>query len=194
MRPIPDTSPAFFERLYRHNPDPWDFKRSPYETARYQRMLNALGGRHFERAYEPGCSIGAFTARLAPFCGELVACDASNCAVGRTRERMKRFPQVAVTHAVLPGDLSPGPFDLIVFAEIGYYFELPVLQQLVHNLASCLRPGGVMLGCHWLGDSADHVLHGAQVHALIEQNGFTPVRPRPVSDDGYRLDVWAAER
>ncbi len=190
MTRFPDTSPAFFERLYQHHRDPWDFARSPYEKARYQRMLEALGGRHFDRAYEPGCSVGAFTARLAPFCGELLACDASATAVKRSRERVQRFPQVTVIHATLPGGLIPGPFALIVLAEIGYYFERPVLQQLLHDLAGRLRPGGMLLGCHWLGDSADHVLHGAQVHALVEQSGFTSVRPRPVSDDGYRLDVW----
>lgn len=189
-----DTSPAFFERLYQGAPDPWDFQHSPYETARYERMLAALGGRYFERAYEPGCSIGAFSERLAPYCRELVACDASATAAERAGKRLRRFPGVAVMQATLPDDLCDGTFDLIVLAEIGYYFEPPVLQDLLDELRRRLRPGGVMLGCHWLGESPDHVLHGAEVHALVGRSGFTPAAPRPTGDDGYVLDVWTAAR
>jgi len=189
-----DTSPAFFERIYRSAPDPWNFERSPYETDRYACMLDALDGRYFDRAYEPGCSIGVFTERLAPFCRELVACDASATAVERARERVRRFPQVSVARAALPDELSEGAFDLIVLAEIGYYFEAPVLQRLVRELADRLRPGGIVLGCHWLGQSADHVLHGAQVHALIDESGLVPDARRPVSGDGYQLDIWRPAR
>ncbi len=194
MNRCADTSPAFFESIYRSAPDPWNFERSPYETDRYACMLDALGGRHFDRAYEPGCSIGVFTERLAPFCRELVACDASATAVERARERLRRFPQASVTRAALPDELSEGSFDLIVLAEIGYYFEPGVLQRLVRELMARLRPGGIVLGCHWLGHSADHVLHGADVHALIDESGLVPDVPRPVSGDGYQLDIWRPAR
>jgi len=194
LKTPPDTSPAFFERLYQSAADPWDFQCSPYETARYQRMLNALDGRSFDCAYEPGCSIGAFTERLAPYCGELLACDASITAADRARKRLQHFPHVTVTHAALPDGLSQRSFDLIVLAEMGYYFEVPVLENLARELAARLRPGGIMLGCHWLGESADHVLHGAQVHAVVQQSGFIPRLPRPASDDGYQLDIWTADR
>ncbi len=66
-----------FEELYKKSEDPWSFATSEYERRKYERTLDALGGRRFSQALELGCSIGVFTAMLAPHCDELVAVDTS---------------------------------------------------------------------------------------------------------------------
>ena len=65
---IRESSGEVFEALYRADPDPWRFASSTYEQGRYATLLRALQRDHYEYAFEPGCSIGEFTALLAPRC------------------------------------------------------------------------------------------------------------------------------
>jgi hypothetical protein len=73
IAPHPDmtedpTSQAFFERKYRQAVDPWGCGASAYEHARYTTTIKALGDRKFSRGFEPGCSIGVLTDRIAKVC------------------------------------------------------------------------------------------------------------------------------
>ncbi len=65
--------PRYFDDLYAHDPDPWQFETSAYEAAKYDATLDALPIERFASALEVGCSIGVLTARLAPRCDELLA-------------------------------------------------------------------------------------------------------------------------
>jgi len=64
----PTTSPEFFERKYLLDEDPWHFATSAYERQRYDELISALKGPRYKQAFEPGCSIGVFTERLANIC------------------------------------------------------------------------------------------------------------------------------
>ncbi len=52
---------AFFEHLYRLSEDPWEFRSSSYEQAKYNITLAALSREHYAHAFEPGCSVGELT-------------------------------------------------------------------------------------------------------------------------------------
>ena len=52
------------------------------------------------------------------------------------------FPNVAIVEGSLPDDLPGGPFDLIVFSEIGYYFERGVLTRIRDLLIEHLDEAG----------------------------------------------------
>jgi hypothetical protein len=65
MKPSPTNLADSFEALYHGNPDPWNFVGSAYERARYAATLAALPKSSYTSAFEPGCSIGELTARLA---------------------------------------------------------------------------------------------------------------------------------
>src|ERR1700761_6257783 len=67
--------PAHFQRLYLTSPDPWGFRTSEYERAKYHRTIESLGVRRFHRGFEVGCSIGVLTRLLAPRCDALLAVD-----------------------------------------------------------------------------------------------------------------------
>jgi hypothetical protein len=96
------TSQRFFEKKYRQNPDPWNFQLSPYETKRYKTMFQFLKGERYRNAFEPGCSIGIFTVRLASLCDRVEAIDISPTAVLQARMRCKDLPNVDVNHGSLP--------------------------------------------------------------------------------------------
>jgi 2-polyprenyl-3-methyl-5-hydroxy-6-metoxy-1,4-benzoquinol methylase len=183
------TSQEFFDGKYRHHTDPWNFANDPYETGRYQAILHALTHRRYDRAFEPGCSIGVLTEKLARICNQVQAMDISPIAVGEARMRCRDLGNVEITSGPLPGNLPDGSFDLIVFSEVGYYLGEDALQALGKKLVQRLSQGGVLLAAHWLGQSADHRLTGDRVHEILETlDGL--VHEHRERHPGFRLDRW----
>ncbi|WP_298447474.1 SAM-dependent methyltransferase [uncultured Marinobacter sp.] len=197
MRPnkpssCPDTSPEFFDRLYQNSQDPWDFRHSMYERARYRAIVEAVNDRRYKNAFEPGCAIGELTAMLAPFCESLRAIDCSVTAVEIARSRCREFPNIDIRQGELPEDLPKQTCDLIVFSEVGYYFSRQALASLIARLWLGLEPSGRLIACHWLGHSKDHKLHGTAVHdALTQVLGASD--NLNAGNDGYILQRWSKE-
>lgn len=187
--PSETTSEAFFEAQYRRNSDPWSFATDSYELSRYQTTLDALNNQHFDSAFEPGCSIGVLTEHLSRFCNHVYAIDISETAVEQAKTRCRHLPNVVVKHAVLPQGIPKLTFDLIVFSEIGYYFDPPDLMALTRTLLSRLVTGGRFLAVHWLGHSPDHLITGDQVHEVLHT---LPQLQPTVSQRhlGFRLDSF----
>lgn len=182
-------SEAAFDARYRTCSDPWQFATSPYERGRYAATLAALRRTSYRRAFEPGCSIGIFTQLLAARCERVVATDLSASAVQLARGRCKGLAHVEIHQSHLGDGLPPGRFDLIVFSEIGYYFTTGMLRQVALSMAESLEPGGELIATHWLGDSADHVLHGDTVHAVLDE--CLPCDKTGASRHvGFRIDAW----
>ena len=188
--PAPDTSPEFFERLYKNSDDPWDFRRSAYERARYDAIIDGIKDKSYTSAFEAGCSVGELTALLAPYCKSLTAIDCSDTAVEIARSRCREYPHVDIRQGNLPGALPNHTCDLIVFSEIGYYFTREDLAAQIARLWLVLTPGGRLIACHWLGHSEDHVLHGADVHETMGQ--VLGVRSDfHTLNNGYALQRWS---
>ncbi len=178
-----------FEELYTGSEDPWSFATSEYERRKYERTLDTLEGHRFLRALELGCSIGVFTAMLAPHCEELVAVDTSLRAVGLARERLADFPNVRVERRTLPEETPEGPFDLIVASEILYYFTEEVMLAALRRFEEKLAPGGSLLAVHWRGEPRTHPLRGDEVHDLLDcHTRFTNVLA--ATEPEYRLDLF----
>ncbi len=178
-----------FEQRYQRARDPWQFASSGYEIGRYRTLLAALCRPWYRRAYEPACSIGELTLRLAPMCGQLLASDIAPSAVERARERCRSFPNVRIEQADLAAGAPAGDFDLIVLSEVGYYFELDTLTRIGLDVADKLAPGGQLLAAHWLGYSADHVLHGNAVHRRLRE--CLPLAwMHGARHAGFRVDSW----
>jgi len=185
-------SRAFFEARYRATRDPWQFASSPYELYRYETTLQALKRAVYRRAFEPGCSIGVLTAALARRVGHLFACDISAAAVATATERCRGLANVEIYQGDAAATMPEGTFDLIVFSELGYYFSADRLGAIARRMADRLDPGGEFTAVHWLGHSADHVLHGDEVHEVLAQT----LRCKRIGisrHDGFRIDSWRRE-
>lgn len=171
-------------------PTPGTFRHSDYERGRYQALVEAIGDRQYAAAFEPGCANGELTAMLAPLCDAIEAIDCSPAAVDIARGRCRTLPGVEIWPGALPDDLPGRSYDLIVFSEIGYYFDSDDLGRLIRQLWSRLVPGGRLIACHWLGHSEDHRLHGQEVAAIMADT-------LPVSEDfharhpGFLLQRWS---
>ena len=141
------------------------------------------------RAFEPGCSIGVLTERLATICGVVEAMDISPTAVSRARKRCQTLENVRIKYGALPDGTSDGAFDLIVLSEICYYFTPRVLAGLADRLVKRLPIEGVLLAEHWLGNSRDHQLTGNQVHEILDEIPGI-VKTTSQRHDGFRIDRW----
>jgi SAM-dependent methyltransferase len=179
----------FFEHLYRLSEDPWEFRSSSYEQAKFNTTLASLSREHYASAFEPGCSIGEMTALLAPRCARLIATDISPTAVMRARARCAAFPHVEIECEDLRAKLPAGPFDLILLCEIAYYFNVETVAALAKQLSERLVTGAELVAVHWRGHSKEHVLHADEVHRVLNQSlGLEPVHQE--RHPGFQLDSW----
>jgi SAM-dependent methyltransferase len=178
-----------FENRYQCSRDPWRFETPAYEQARYRCLRRCLSRPFYGVAFEPGCSIGVLTEALAKIAGRVIATDFAPTAVAAAKRRLGRVGNVDVRCADLKQQLPPGPLDLIVFSEIGYYFTPAELLKLARALGERLRPHGEFIAGHWLGHSVEHVIHGDAVHDVLRLS--LPLQwVKGERHEGFRVDCW----
>jgi SAM-dependent methyltransferase len=177
-----------FERLAHESEDPWDYASSTYEQAKYQLTLDYLPERT-GRTLELGCSIGVFTAMVAPRTSHLVAVDFSPTALERARERLGGAPDVELLRRRLPEEMPDGPFDTIVCAEILYYWSADLVRDGLRRIEAALAPGGTLLAVHWRHPDPRRELTGDDVHAILDA-GTALVLDASRTTPDYLLDRW----
>lgn len=181
----------YFDELYARSRDPWGFETSEYERNKYERTLNALARRQrsYRRALEVGCSIGVFTAMLAPLCDELLAVDVSDKAIAVARQRLADFPNVRVELRTLPEETPQGPFDLVVASEVLYYWPEDVMLSALRHFEEVLAPGGSLLAVHWRKETRTYPLQGDEVHDLLLKHTRL-ANTTTIIEAEYRLDLF----
>ena len=158
---------AYFQKMYDADPDPWSFETRWYDARKHALTVDALPRRRYRSAFEPGCSTGMLTRRLAGRCDRLLAVDAVGVAVDAAASRVRDLGHVTVERATVPDGFPPGPFDLIVLSEIGYYFDDAGLATLIDRAAGALEPGGDLVAVHWRWPVAEHARTGDDVHRAL---------------------------
>ncbi|WP_341953556.1 bifunctional PIG-L family deacetylase/class I SAM-dependent methyltransferase [Salinibacterium sp. TMP30] len=160
-------SREYFDTFYADKTDPWGFETRWYEQRKRALTLAALPRERFERALEVGCSIGVLTAQLAARCDQLLATDIAEQPLEIARKRLGNHSHVTFHQTAAHTEWPTGEFDLIVLSEVGYYFSVDALNDLVCRAAESLTPGGVLVACHWRHPVSDYPLTGDQVHARL---------------------------
>ena len=179
--------PAHFRERYGASPDPYGLADRWYEARKYALTVALLPRERYGAAFEPGCSIGVLTARLAARCDSLLSWDAVPDAVTAARSRTASLPGVLVEQHVVPGDWPAQSFDLIVFSEVLYYFNDADLDLLLRLGIGALRPAGQLLAVHWRHYAPDHPRAGDEVHEILASD------PRLARLAGYRDPDFTAE-
>ncbi len=157
----------YFEKTYANDSDPWGFSSRWYEARKYALTLAALPHFRYERAFEPGCSIGVLTEKLAQRCDGVVSSELVPEVAERARERVKHLANVEVRSMAIPDVWPEGEFDLIVLSEIVYYLTSEGVSALLKCMDRSLRPGGHVVAVHWTGKT-DYPLTGEAVHARLD--------------------------
>lgn len=161
---------AALDRLHADDADPWGVDQRWYEQRKRDLLLAALPHRRYAAALEVGCSTGATTLALAHRCERLTALDPSPHALARARERLDADPAgdgVRLLAGAVPDDQPPGPWDLVVVSEVGYFLSPAALDGLVRRVVADLAPGGVLVLAHWRHPVEGWPLDGADVHAAF---------------------------
>ena len=138
----------YFERIYAHNRDPWNFESSDYEKTKYAATLASLPRERYRCALEVGCSIGVLTKILAERTDELLGLDISEKALAVARERCADLEQVTFACMRVPQEMPEGRFDLMVVSEVGYYWSHSDLDKAADELAARHEPGGHLVLVH----------------------------------------------
>jgi SAM-dependent methyltransferase len=181
---------TYFAEMYEQNPDPWSFETRWYDARKHALTADALPRRRYSSAFEPGCSTGMLTARLAPRCDRLLAVDAVPAAVAAAAARVADRPGVTVRAARMPQDWPDESFDLVVLSELGYYFDDADLAGLLSRLTASLEAGGDLVAVHWRWPVAEHARTGDEVHAALAATpGLT--RTARHEEDDFVLEVFA---
>ncbi len=179
---------AEFERRYQQDGDPWNYRSSAYERAKYDATLAAGGSGPFASALELGGSIGVFSARLAGRCAALTTIDGSPTAVAAARTRLAAFPHAHAIIGEIPDAIGPGDHDLVVASEILYYLDEDAMTATLERLGDVLIVGGRLVAVHWRPAGPERPQTAATVHArLRSQTWLRPIADRSTAD--YLLDV-----
>lgn len=177
---------AYFDSLYRQNPDPWDFRRSDYEKKKYAATLAALPRDRYAHVLELGCSIGELTRRLATRAGQLTAVDTSAVALTTAREACREHTNIAFVQAHLPDGDWECPADAVVLSEVLYYLDADAVRRLAERIVRCAPMADLVL-VHWTGET-NYAMTGDEATAtFLEAAG--PARLTSVREPAYRLDV-----
>ena len=184
----------YFDDLYGQavDGDPWRFRTSPYEAAKYAATLARLPRPRYQSGLEVGCSIGVFTRLLATRVDHLLAVDIASAALDAAREHCRDQPHVKFRQADLLRGVPPGPFDLIVVAEVAYYWTRPDAERTLIRLNEELVPKGHLILVHWRESVPDYPRNGDQVHAqALDLARSMDLRHRGQwIDTQYRIDLW----
>jgi LmbE family N-acetylglucosaminyl deacetylase/SAM-dependent methyltransferase len=160
----PTMSEAYFDERYARRDDPWGFETRWYESRKRALTLAALPAEKYDSAFEIGCSIGVLTEQLAARCASILAVDISQQAVDRARVRLHQQAHVTVERADVGRRFPDRHFDLIMLSEVGYYFDLDGLDDLLDHIENGLGPTGTLVMCHWRHPVDDYPLTGDEVH------------------------------
>lgn len=182
--------PGYFRDQYAASPDPYGLADRWYEARKYSLSLALLPRERYGTAFEPGCSIGVLTARLAARCGSLLACDAVAHPVALARARTAGLPGVRVEQRLLPGDWPAGEFDLIVFSEFLYYFDDGDLNKVLRLGLGALRPDGHLLAVHWRHPAPGHPRTGDETHQVLAGHAGL-ARLGAYRDPDFNAEVYA---
>lgn len=177
-----------FERLYAADPDPWRFASSEYERAKYATTLATQpAGRCFDDGFEVGCSIGVFTAQLAPRCERLLAVDFAASALARARRACAGLTQVRFEWRVIPADWPDAVFDLIVLSKVLYFLDAADIAATAQRAKASLRPNGLVLLMNWTGPT-DTPTTGEAAAELFRDTAGLP-RVSCAAGATYRIDL-----
>lgn len=163
----PRTPATYFDSMYSSAEDPWSLTERWYERRKYDLTVAALPVPHYRRAFEPGCSVGELTRRLAGRCDAVLACDRVESAVATARRRTAGLPHVSVRRMVLPEEWPEGTFDLIVLSELLYYLDGTALDAVLRRTVSSLEAEGTLVTVHWNHPVDEHLATGAGIARRI---------------------------
>jgi 2-polyprenyl-3-methyl-5-hydroxy-6-metoxy-1,4-benzoquinol methylase len=136
-----------FEHKYRRHGDYFGYRTKPYEALKYARTLELMRAWRpsSESALEIGCSVGVFTAMIAPEFSHIVAVDIASEALCLAAEATGHMPHVSYIQSDLISLNAGRTFGVIFCAEVLYYIPHKQGPEVCQALDRHLAPDGVII-------------------------------------------------
>lgn len=182
----------FFDSLYAENIDPWRYRSSEYERAKYDATLAALPRQHYHSAIEAGCSIGELSRRLSSRCDKLIGIDISDVALKEARSRNADLPHLSFVKGELPADWPNEKADLILLSEILYFLSAEEIDQLAAKILNWWKPFGSCILVNYLAPIPEPIQGGEAAErfiAAIRAINADTHAAAPIITDQYRIDI-----
>ena len=183
-----------FERLYLEAEDPWNYRTSAYEQAKYRRVLDrALEWRRGSGgALEIGCSIGVFSRMLAGVFDEVIAVDLSREAIITARAQNLDASNLAFVREDVRRLNLGRTFDVLFCAEVLYYLPRRSSGVVCDVLDRHLAQDGVIILVSGLQTGAESMLPFDDWKRLLRTR-FVEVFAEVVEDPArpYEVIVFA---
>ncbi len=185
MTAVPESR---LKEIYGCSDDPWSFRSSAYEQAKFRATADALARTRYRSALEVGCGNGELARHIAPRCDIYTGMDAVATALKAAR---RAVPLGHFVQAYLPCPLPDGRYDLIVLSEVLYFLDAPGLVSLAREIAQ-RWPDAEVLSVTWLGPSGNP-LEGTEalgIFAAALGPGFKPIVV--MQSEEFRIDRFKA--
>ena len=163
-------SDAYFDRIYTESADPWRPQSRWDEQRKHAITLALLPYARYRHAFEPGCSIGVLTERLAQRCDHVTAPDVAVAALDAAQRRLVRAGQRNAVTLLRTSLHQPWPanrYDLVVLSEVCYYLDPGVLRAVMDREVPQLVAGATVLAAHWRHPVADYLMTGDRANDVI---------------------------
>jgi SAM-dependent methyltransferase len=136
-----------FEHKYRSTGDYFGYRSSAYERDKYRRTLDLLTAWRTgtASALEIGCSVGVFTAMLAPRFTCVTAVDIAQEALVLAAKEVSGAGDVSYVRSDIASLALGSTFDVILCAEVLMYVREAEGPQVCAVLDRHLAPGGLIV-------------------------------------------------
>lgn len=178
---------ADLDRVYAGGPDPWDFRNSPYEAAKFAATGQALARENYRAMLEVGCGNGELARRLAPRTGRYVGLDAVEIALAEAR---RAVPSAVFVRAFIPGALPDEAFDAVILSEVLYFLDAAGIGWLAREVGR-RWPQAEVLAVNFRRCTGDSL--GGDAAAGLFAEALTTHRPTVVTCNvDYRIDRFVS--
>ncbi len=160
----------YFTDMYAEASDPWGLAERWYEQRKYAITVAMLPQPRYRHAFEPGCSVGVLTERLAGRCDRVTATDVAQRALDAAGVRLDHgdlTDRVTLRRMSIDSDWPLEDFDLVVLSEVAYYLSAATLRQVLDREIGRLAAGATVVASHWRHRVVDYPLTGDEANALI---------------------------
>ena len=153
--------------------------------SRWRRCHSLATGAYSSPAARSACSRDCSPSGLI----EVLATELSLAAIPAAR-RAGLPRNVDLLHAAVPEDWPDDRFDLIVFSELGYYFDEADLDSFIGHAVAALEPHGHLVAVHWRRPVRDYPGTAANVHSRLVSSSLDHLAH--YEDEHFLLDLFGA--
>ncbi len=182
------TNPLHFHDLYAASNDPWQLAERSYEQRKFDITVASLPAARYANAFEPGCSIGVLTQRLAARCDRVLSTDPAS-PLDQARLRVPDH-HVTFERGSVPQEWPDDAFDLIVLSELLYFLDEADRRHVLTRCLETLLPSGHLVLVHWRHPFDVAACTGDEAHDEVAAH---PDLQTIVShrETDFRLEVFA---